>query len=254
MEPQFPLSIALLLALAVIGFGLYLRWGMCWGSEPKERSARMPGDAYLEDGPPTRVVMTRAISIRARTEAVWPWLAQLGRGAGWHSIDRLDNGGRVSAWHIVSWIPEPQLGDASALGYLRHIEPGRSLVWWLSGLKFAGAVSRLVVDIQLAPAGEGCRLVIRMSADATGATASIALLVFRFIDSVMACRQLIGIKQRAERTEAGLAGPDEPESGAKDQYQLYEVIYASGERAGVPGKELASRWRQAAVDDGLIPA
>jgi hypothetical protein len=40
--------------------------------------------------------------------------------------------------------------------------------------------------------------------------------------------------------------------GATDQYQLYEVIYVTGERAGVPGKEHAVRWRQTAIEDGLI--
>ena len=129
MQPLLPISIALLAAVAV-GFGLFLRWGTRWGSDPAERAATTPGDAYLEGGPPARVAMTRAISIRAGAETVWPWLAQLGRGAGWYSADRLDNGGKVSARHIVSWIPEPRLGDASAIGYLRHIEPGRALVWW----------------------------------------------------------------------------------------------------------------------------
>ena len=52
----------------------------------------MSGDDYLEDGPPSRVAMTRAISIDAAAEQVWPWIAQLGRGAGWYSIDWLDNG------------------------------------------------------------------------------------------------------------------------------------------------------------------
>ena len=41
-------------------------------------------------------------------------------------------------------------------------------------------------------------------------------------------------------------------TGGKDQYQLYEVIYASGERAGVQGKEHATKWRQSAVEDGVI--
>jgi hypothetical protein len=242
----------MLVALAAVGFVLFLRWGTRWGSRLEERGIEMPGDAYLEGGPAARVAMTRAISIHARPESVWPWLAQLGRGAGWYSLDRLDNRARISARHIVSWIPAPRLGDASPIGYLRHLESGRGLVWWLGGLRFLGATTRLVVDMRLSPEGESSRLVIRISADASGATARLALLVFRFIDSIMATRQLLGIRERAELYGMRTADPEHPETGARDQYQLYEVIYADGTRAGVPGKELAARWRQTAIEDGII--
>jgi hypothetical protein len=212
----------------------------------------MPGDAFLEGGPSRRLAMTRAITINAAPEIVWPWLAQLGRGAGWYSIDWLDNGRLDSARHIVTWIPAPELGDASPIGYLHHIEQGESLVWWVRGVRFAGATARLVVDIRLLAEGEQSRLVIRNSADATGAMAAPALLLFRFIDSIMAIRQLQGIRTRVECFGARDHNPDTPETGAKDQYQRYEVIYASGERAGVRGKEQAAKWRQSAVEDGVI--
>ena len=48
--------------------------------------------------------------------------------------------------------------------------------------------------------------------------------------------------------------PARPETGARDQFQSYEVIYASGDRAGVPGKEHAARWRMAAEADGVLEA
>lgn len=244
--------LALVLVLKVVGLCVFLRWGSRWGSTPAERALELPGDAYLEGGPARRLAMTRAVSIRASPESVWPWLVQLGRGAGWYSIDGLDNRGRTSARHIVSWIPEARLGDASPIGYLRQIEPGREMVWWLRGLRFAGARARLVVDMRLTPEDSGTRLVIRASADATGPTARVALLIFQFIDSIMARRQLLGIRQRVESYGARRADPADPETGARDQYQLYEVIYASGERAGRRGKEHAEYWRQAAIEDGLL--
>jgi hypothetical protein len=178
----------------------------------------------------------------------------MGRGAGWYSFELLDNGGKVSARHIVSWAPEPRIGDASPIGYLRHIEPGRSLAWWVGGTSFLGAYARLVVDIRLTPEGERSRLVTRMSADASGAMGRPALLVFRFIDSIMACRQLFGIRDRVERCGARTSNPAKPETGARDQYQFYEVIYASGETAGVRRKELAAKWRRTAIEDGVLPA
>jgi len=212
----------------------------------------MPGDSYFVGGPPARAVMTRAISIQAPPACVWPWLAQLGRGAGWYSIDRLDNGGKESAGHVVSWIPPPALGDASAIGYLRRVTPGSELTWWTPGLTFLRAHARLAVDVQLRDRGAGARLVIRMSADAAGAPAHPALWAFRFVDSIMAIRQLRTIRQRAERHDSRTADPGRTETGARDQFQLYETIYASGDRAGVGGKEHAPRWRRAAIADGVI--
>jgi hypothetical protein len=128
------------------------------------------------------------------------------------------------------------------------------LVWWTPGTRFAGARARLVTDILQKGEGEGTRLVIRMSADADGVTAHAALWIFRFIDSIMARRQLLEIKKRVERYDAHSTNPVDPETGRRDQYQLYEIIYASGEAAGIHGKEDAPRWREAAIRDGVLAA
>jgi hypothetical protein len=237
--------------LILAGILLVLLWGPCFGSTMAERVMRMPGDAWLDAGHAAQVAMTRAITIDAAPDSVWPWLEQMGRGAGWYSFDLLDNGGKMSARHIVTWIPEPRIGDASPIGYLRHLEPGRSIAWWVKEIDFLGSTSRLVVSMQVSPKGDRSRLVTRMSADATG---RMALLVFRFIDSIMACRQLFGIRDRVEHCGVRTTNPAKPETGERDQYQLYETIYASGETAGVKGKKLAARWRRTAIEDGALPA
>lgn len=108
---QILISTVTLVALAFLLAVLIVRWGTRWGATQEECAGLMPGDSFLEGGPATRVRMTRAVSIAAPPEVVWPWLAQMGRGAGFYSIDRLDNGGKRSADHIVSWIPTPRLGD-----------------------------------------------------------------------------------------------------------------------------------------------
>jgi hypothetical protein len=42
-----------------------------------------------------------AVTIEAPPSRVWPWLVQMGRDrGGWYSWDRLDNGGRPSAWAL----------------------------------------------------------------------------------------------------------------------------------------------------------
>jgi hypothetical protein len=177
---------------------------------------------------------------------------QIGRGAGWYSYDWLDNGRKLSAQHLVSWIPEPALGDASPIGYLREIVPGEALVWWVEGVRFGGATADLVVSMLLEPRGSDARLLIRVSATAEGVTAAPALLVFRVIDSIMSWRQLRGIRERVESFGTRTADPERPETGALDQFQLYEAIYASGERAGKKGSEHAARWRRQAQDDGVL--
>ena len=97
-------GLAVVAALCLI---LLLRWGAVWGSTAAEQAAAMPGDEFLDGRAKWQLKMTRAISIDAKPETVWPWIAQLGRGAGWFSVERLDNGGKDSARHLVSWVPEP---------------------------------------------------------------------------------------------------------------------------------------------------
>ncbi len=236
----------------IVFFKLFISWGIRWRATAEECSMQMTGDSCLEGGPATRVFMTRAISINKPPKIVWPWLAQLGRGAGWYSIDRLDNGGKISARHIVSWIPTPQLGDASAIGYLRYIEPERELVWWSNGDQQIGANFRVVMDFNARPEKDGTRLVMRTSTDAAGPTAKLIAWIFQFVDTIMARQLLLGVKERVEQYGARADDPDQPESGLRDQYQLYETIYASGERAGVGGKEKAPYWRQTAIEDKII--
>ena len=237
--------------LALFGVAL-LWWGTRWGSAPDERARAMPGDEYLRGGPRVRLAMTRAITIKAPPERVWPWIAQLGRGAGWYSVDWLDNGRRTSAWHLVTWIPEPSLGDATAIGYLRHIDTGRAVAWWLGDGRFIGSRARMVSSYELSSEGRDARLVARISADTGGPLAPIAMLVFACIDSLMACRQLAGLRNRVEHCERHPTTTKDPETGDRAQYQLYEIVYASGESAGVEGEEEGARWRQAAIDDGSL--
>lgn len=251
--------VAIMIGLAVL-FGfvwscrVLLAWGKHWGATPAEGAMPMAGDVYLAGGPRSRLSMTRAISLSRPPEVVWPWLAQIGRGAGWYSYDLLDNGGKTSARHILTWIPAPQLGDATIIGYLRHLEPGRELVWWLAGEKFWGACASMAFDLLVTPAEGGSRLVVRISATARGVTAPLALWVFAGIDTIMARRQLLGIKERVERYANRTGDPDHPETGQPDQYQAYGVLYASGQTAGSRGLQQLSRWRQLARADGVIGA
>ncbi len=246
-------SVAVLL-VGYILLSFFGRWGEHWGAMSEEQDMPLTGDQWMDGGPRVRVRMTRAIWVEAPPEKVWPWLAQMGRGAGWYSYDRLDNGGRPSARHIVSWVPEPQPGDAAAIGYLRHIESGRELAWWLKGGRFFGAYLRGVMFYRVTGNAARSRLLVRMQSDARGLLAKQACWLYRIIDSIMARRQLLGIKERAERYGVRGEDPEQPETGARDQFQLFHAIYASGEEVGVPGKEDALTWHRAAIKDRVIDA
>jgi hypothetical protein len=64
------------------------------GATDQEVRRAMPGDQLIPDAAST----TRAITITAPPEQVWPWLVQLGYGrAGWYSYDWIDNDGHPSA-------------------------------------------------------------------------------------------------------------------------------------------------------------
>jgi hypothetical protein len=88
---------------------LYRRWHLTWHATDAEVAAPMPGDEQLHR-PAYR--STRAITIDAPPERVWPWLVQVGclRG-GFYSNDLLDNLGRPSRRTLV---PE-----------LQHLETGQ---------------------------------------------------------------------------------------------------------------------------------
>jgi hypothetical protein len=65
------------------------RWQLSWGATEPESHAALPGDELLGSADLTA---TRAISIRASADGVWPWIAQLGQGrGGFYSYDLLEN-------------------------------------------------------------------------------------------------------------------------------------------------------------------
>jgi len=239
---------AAMVALAIVGT---LR-AMRWGATPDELASASTADRWFDGVPGSRLRMTRATSVDVPPDVVWPWLAQSGRGAGWYSWDRLDNGGRTSARHIVQWIPGPRLGDATSIGYLRHLESGHELVWWAPDARFLGARTWSSWQYTVVPQGGGTRLLMRVDGAASGPTRWLVIVTLPVIDSIMAMRQLRNLSDLAERHGQRSQDPAHPETGHRDQYQLHHVIFASGVEAGVPGIEHADESRKWAEADGLV--
>ena len=60
-----------------------------WGATDQERDDSLPGDELVANAD---LSATRAITIRASADQVWPWIAQLGQGrGGFYSYDFLEN-------------------------------------------------------------------------------------------------------------------------------------------------------------------
>lgn len=119
--------------LAVIAYDALARPRMLeWGSTAQERRQPLPGDDIID------VVMThctRAVTIDAPPEAVWPWLVQIGdRRAGFYSYDWVERfvfGGTVhyiertqSATRVHPELQDVQLGDRINTGSVGRLAIG----------------------------------------------------------------------------------------------------------------------------------
>jgi hypothetical protein len=121
----------LLLASTLFYFLVYRPWSLNWGSTDEEINRQMPGDGILEQ--PT-FIATRAISIEASPEEIWPWIIQIGyKRAGFYSYDRLDNDGIHSSDYILPEYQGLQVGDLIPMtkdinARVTELEPHRSMV------------------------------------------------------------------------------------------------------------------------------
>ena len=107
-------------------------WHRRWGSTPAERVMLLPGDEFDEGGERT----TRAITIDAPVDEVWPWVAQLGQDrGGFYSYEWLENLAGCRMRNADRIHPDWQHRDVGETVYLHPsgglpvtlFEPGRAL-------------------------------------------------------------------------------------------------------------------------------
>ena len=190
-----------------------------WGATDDEVEASMPGDELVTT---PRLGYTRAITIAAPPDRVWPWLVQVGQGrGGLYSFDGLENlvGCDIhSASRVMADCQQLAVGDLIRLGpagypcfRVDQVAPGASLV--LVGADprpphlAAPADSSAGIATwqwQLRPTadGRGTRLLSRqrLSYPPTPGMGVMWHLV-EPVGFVMERQMLLGIKQRVERLQ-----------------------------------------------------
>ncbi len=173
-----------------------------WGATDDEVAEEMPGDGLVPD--PCHVT-TRAITVRARPDEIWPWLAQMGKGrGGLYSIDWLDElFGILDAPSAERVLPEWQglaAGDVIPIGRMagwpvHTAERDRALVLRIEdrGVLVTQSWSLRPVDARTT------RLVLRVRvAMAPGLRRAVWLAALDPQEFIMVRAQLRGIRRRAE--------------------------------------------------------
>jgi hypothetical protein len=228
----------LLIAAAAAGaaaIGFYykvLPWWKSWGVDAAEAEMPLAGDDIVAE--PT-VIDTRGITIDAPPSAIWPWLVQMGYGrGGWYSYDQLDMRGKSATTIEPEWQALAE-GDTVPLspagGFVaKTIEHEKALVLYLDneiieslqqsddgevesptrGLAFAGAMGersmpgtfRFSWAFVLRPTEDGrTRFLERIRVELDQATpgSRMASPIMGFGVFAMMQRQMVGIRDRAEK-------------------------------------------------------
>jgi hypothetical protein len=183
-------------AAVVLVYLVYRPWALNWGASREEIALPMPGDSIVSN--PT-FNATRAVTIAATPEEIWPWIVQMGyRRAGFYSYDRLDNDGIPSADRLIAEFQHLEAGDTIPLSSHDYVtvtgfEPHRSMVW-----EYAGDDTTTVFTWVwgLYPENDShTRLVTRLRWHASSVHTRVMLDLFEI---VMMRKCMLGIKQRAE--------------------------------------------------------
>ncbi len=197
-----------LLAAAAAAYLFVLRpWHLGWGAAEEERTARLPGDDLVRE---PDLTATRAVTVRASPERVWPWLAQLGQGrGGLYSYDALENlvgCDMHSADHIVPEWQGVAVGDEVRLHpdvplHVAVVESGRALV--LSGGVPMGETPPpydFSWAFVLRPSADGTtRLLVRERYGSTQWWSPLLVEPVEAVSFFMSQKMMRGIRHRAQR-------------------------------------------------------
>ena len=199
--------LALLFALTA-AVAVYVRWlrprAMHWGATPAEAAMPLPFDSEF---PTPTWNATRAVTVHATPEEIWPWLVQIGWGrAGWYGYDWVDNGGKPSSWEILPELQDIAVGKEFPMSPWTAMrcfafEEKRWMLWRVN--ERAGTFLWYLHPID----ESSTRLVTRMR-DQYRWTNLLVLpqqLAVDLLDIFFMRKCMLGVKARAERMAAASA-------------------------------------------------
>lgn len=208
---------AVLLPL-LLAYDVVLRpWMSSWGSTPQERREPLPGDEIVAD---VMTHCTKAVTIEAPPERVWPWLVQIGdRRAGFYSHDWVERfvfpgtvhyvEGTHSTTRIHPELQDLRLGDRINTGSVGRfafgnpvtvLEPDRALVvgtWAFVLRPLPGGRTRLLVRER--DGGYLRPMAPRRFALVRAALGVVDYVVGDPLHFVMDRGMMLGLKERSER-------------------------------------------------------
>jgi hypothetical protein len=199
---RFPAILFLLALLGSVYLFLIRPTQLHWGATTEELALPMPEDNIV-----TRPVFdaTRAITIHATAESIWPWLVQMGyKRAGFYGYDLIEsigNGSGVrSATKILPEYQDPKIGDPVPLSFAAtlvfgSINPNSWIVWRSRERPTYGVFIWELVPVD----ANTTRLISRIRWNyAPGWWSKVLGIFTEFADHVAVRRILEGVRDRAE--------------------------------------------------------
>jgi len=182
-----------------------------WGATDEEAAREFPYDDLVPD--PTWS-STRAVTVEATPDQVWPWLVQLGWGkAGWYSYDWVDNGGKPSAWEIIPEYQHLEIGTSFPMSpftamYCRDFQEPRWILLRMGAEQPGRDIGTFLYYLE--PIDEHrTRLIIRMRDKYRWLNPPVLAmqLAVDVGDIIFQWKHLQGVKARAERMAKEQAAP-----------------------------------------------
>ena len=194
------ITISISLIIMVFLYLVFFRpWQLRWGATDAEVKRSMPGDEIVSK---PSFNATRAVTIHAPAQNIYPWIVQMGvTRAGWYSYDLLDNLGRRSAESILPEHQNIQVGDLIPISpdgkqgmWVKYFRKNKWMLWWDK----KGDTTWIW---EIHPEGDNqFRLITRIRVKYRLFSSAVLFnLLTEFFDILMMRKSMLGIKRRAEK-------------------------------------------------------
>ncbi len=188
------------LLLGATGYIMFLRPQMLkWGTRLGESQRLLPGDQLI---PKPNMALTHAKNIDAPPEAVWPWIAQMGREhTGYYGLDLWTNQGIPSVTFLRKDIPAPEANMEMDGGFrIIELEENRKLLFGGFSLQRPLGVVQDMTSLYLLerrPDGS-TRLLVRRRAFSYGVLGMVYNALYEPLYFLFVMQQLDQLKHHAE--------------------------------------------------------